>query len=154
MINNLRCRREDARATIARASTLRIFNAEPYDVMVGDLSRTGFSFTSTNPVPIGRTIYVGLAGAGRAAAEVTWRKGDKYGCRFQPRLSAMQLNAAFSQPIEAAIAQLVPTVSRSDPPAKGPDSGLSPYMCLAVMAGSSMLGWGLLAAWMRGLPPF
>jgi hypothetical protein len=154
MTNSLRCRREDARATVARASTVRASNEQPYDVTVGDLSRTGFSFTSSDPVPIGAIIHIGLAGAGRAAAQVTWRAGDRYGCRFQSKLSTMQLNAAFSQPIEASIAQLPPTASRDNPSVERPDAGFPPYLRLAAMAGSSMLGWALIAAWMRGLPPF
>jgi hypothetical protein len=147
------CRREEARATVDRPSTIRTFDAFPHDVIVEDLSQTGFSFTSSSTVPTGAIVHVGLAGAGRAAAEVTWRSGDRHGCRFRPPLGAAQLSAAFSQPIEASITSLAPMAFRVSPSSLESRRGLPLYLRFVVISGTGMLGWGIIASALRAVPP-
>jgi hypothetical protein len=154
MIDRAHCRREDTRVTVNRPSTIRTSDTRPRDVTVEDLSQAGFSFSSSSPVPAGTIIHVGLAGAGRTCAEVTWRQGDRYGCRFRSPLSAAQRQEAFRQPLEASIAWLEPLSSAANPGAATPNLKLSPYLRLASISGAGLLGWGAIATWLRTLPPF
>jgi hypothetical protein len=95
-MNAASCRRTRPRAAIARASTLRTTDAEPLDVMVEDLSASGFCFSSMISVAAGTRVRVGLAGGGRAEAEVTWHDGKRHGCTFTPPLTPAQSSAAFT----------------------------------------------------------
>lgn len=89
-------RRARARKTVVRPSTLRTDSVEPLDVIVEDLSVSGFCFSSAEPVPVGTSIRVGLAGSGQADAEVTWREGKRHGSRFTPALAQSTIDAAFN----------------------------------------------------------
>lgn len=89
-------RRAWARKTVVRPSTLRIDAAQPLDVIVEDLSAAGFCFFSEEPIPVGTSIRVGLAGPGQADAEVTWREGKRHGSQFTSALTQSTIDAAFS----------------------------------------------------------
>lgn len=151
-IDPSRCRREQARAEVARPSTVRAGNALPRDVTVEDLSQAGFSFTSCAPIPVGTSIRIGLAGAGRACAQVTWHKGKRHGCRFYPPLTAAQVDAAFTHSLEASITRfgsaLISDVVQETP------TSLSPAARFAVIMGSGLLGWAIFALGMRSLSFF
>lgn len=109
---NAACRRANARKDIIRPSTLRIDTVDPLDVMVEDLSITGFRFASVVPIPVGTEIRVGLAGSGQADAQVTWREGQSHGSVFIPALDQAILDAAFSHDQMAAIAMITRQSSR------------------------------------------
>ncbi|WBH17100.1 PilZ domain-containing protein [Sphingomonas radiodurans] len=89
-------RRAGTRTTVGRLSTIRDGQDIPHDVIVEDLSLTGFRYRSTDRLPIGTPIRLGLAGAGTAAAQVVRVDGDDHGCAFDPPLSPNQLEAAFT----------------------------------------------------------
>lgn len=157
------CRRAGTRAAVARPSTLRAGEV-PLDVTVEDLSRTGFCFSSAVAIPEGTAVRVGLAGAGRAAAEVTWRRGERHGCVFRPALARAQVDAAFG---DATVTSLVLTpvvpAGRADQPTDqqaGRDSGgaatgeIALPIRLALMALAGGCGWAALAMAGRHLFPF
>ena len=89
-------RRADARMRIEQASTVRDHQGGPRDVMVDDLSRTGFRCFSAQPLPVGALVRLGLAGAGVASARVTRREGKAHGCEFETPLTPAQLESAFT----------------------------------------------------------
>jgi hypothetical protein len=89
-------RRARTRKTVVRPSTLRTDSLEPLDVVVEDLSVSGFCFSSAEPIRVGTSIRLGLAGAGQADAEVAWREGKRHGSRFTPALAQSTIDAAFT----------------------------------------------------------
>ena len=88
--------RASLRKSIVRASTLRIDAALPMDVVVEDLSITGFRYSSEEPVAAGELVRVGLAGSGQADAKVIWRDGVRHGARFTRALAQSTIDAAFT----------------------------------------------------------
>jgi PilZ domain len=84
------------RTRVERGSTLREEGGAPREVLVHDLSRTGFRFSSSSHIAIGATVRLGLAGAGSANARVVRRDGDDHGCEFHWPLTAAQLDSAFT----------------------------------------------------------
>ena len=89
------CRRTEPRVPINRPSTVRSDDATPRDVLVENLSCDGFSFSHNMPLEPGAIVSIGLSGAGRTLARVTWRDGNLHGCAFVQPLSDAQLEAAF-----------------------------------------------------------
>jgi hypothetical protein len=89
-------RRAWVRKSIVRSSTLRIDATLPMDVVVEDLSITGFRYSSEEPVAAGELVSVGLAGSGQADARVIWRDGARHGARFTKALAQSTIDAAFT----------------------------------------------------------
>lgn len=77
-------------------STVRGTDRMPRDVLVEDLSATGFRFRSPERFAIGSGLHLGLAGAGRAQARIVRVEADAYGCEFTVPLTTAQLAGAFS----------------------------------------------------------
>lgn len=92
-------RRWDVRETIGLPSTLRGAGHAPADIIVEDLSPSGFLFRSADRFAIDARVQVGLAGSGAADATVVRRDGDLHGCVFARPLSLAQLQAAFSDDV-------------------------------------------------------
>jgi hypothetical protein len=83
------------RRKVARDSTLRTHPQLPIDVLVCDLSQTGFSFLYNGPIALDAPVNIGLPGIGSAAARVVRRQGDTYGCEFDVPLRVHDVAAAF-----------------------------------------------------------
>ncbi len=89
------CRRGDARAVVGHPSTLRVAGRAPAEILVEDLSGSGFLFSSGDHVAVGAQVRVGLVGAGTATATIVRRDGDRHGAAFLDALTAAQLDQAF-----------------------------------------------------------
>lgn len=89
-------RRAGDRRPVAEPSTLRGPDDAPIDVIVGDLSVSGFNIQSPALLPIGAVVQIGLPGSGRFAARVVRQDGDKYGCEFVEYLSSAKVSEAFA----------------------------------------------------------
>lgn len=89
-------RRAGDRRPVAEPSTLRGPDDTPIDVIVGDLSFSGFNIQSPLPLPIGAVVQIGLPGSGRFAARVVRQDGDTYGCEFVDYLSDAKVSEAFA----------------------------------------------------------
>ncbi|SEN65462.1 PilZ domain-containing protein [Sphingomonas gellani] len=148
-VDEATCRRTLPRATIARPSTLRAEDAVPLDVTVEDLSIAGFRFSSADPIAVGTPVRVGLAGAGRADAEVAWRKGTHHGCLFTSPLTPAAIEAAFTNAVSGATATIAPRVATTSTPSTAGTwriAGSARFLLVAV-AGASI--WGLVAVALR-----
>lgn len=88
-------RRADVRHPVNAASTVRWQDGDPFDVIVIDFSRTGFSFVGDFDVPLGTMVSIGLAGSGLREAEVIWVDESCHGCRFSEPLATEQMAKAF-----------------------------------------------------------
>ncbi|MFS0773306.1 PilZ domain-containing protein [Sphingomonas sp. 1P08PE] len=54
----------------------------PLDVMIEDLSSTGFRMSCGEPLALDATVSIGIAGLGRHTARVVRSAAPYYGCRF------------------------------------------------------------------------
>jgi hypothetical protein len=70
------------RQSVHLGATLRRDDQRPVDILVDDLSATGFRMACAEPMAIDATVSVGIAGLGRHTARIVRRDGEHYGCRF------------------------------------------------------------------------
>lgn len=75
-------------------ATLRDRVAQPYDVVIEDLSATGFRLSGGPALTTGAIASIGFAGIGVHPARVIRQDGMTYGCEFVTPLSADMLNKA------------------------------------------------------------
>ncbi len=57
-------------------------NQRPVDVMIEDLSATGFRMSCSERLSLDATVSIGIAGLGRHTARVVRSAAPFYGCRF------------------------------------------------------------------------
>lgn len=74
--------------------TLRNTNAVPQDVVIDDLSVTGFRTTSAIGLAVSDVITLGIFGVGLRSAKVSRESDDSYGCQFLEPLTAQELSFA------------------------------------------------------------
>lgn len=137
-----------ARKIVLRDSTLRDQNNIPIDVVVSDLSTTGFSVVAPLDLEIGAIVRIGLGGAGAASARVIRRAESSYGCQFLQPLGQDRVDAAFKySEILTAIGAAAPTnINEQDIPYEADRWDRSTR--LAVILGAGGAAWAALAiAW-------
>lgn len=84
--------RADARHAVEKNSTVRDRAGTPYDVVLENLSRTGFRIRSRYRLVPDDEIVVGLAGVGTREATVVWSKDQYAGCQFRHPISQEDVN--------------------------------------------------------------
>lgn len=82
------------RFTVELDATVRNAAARPYDVVVEDLSATGFRMAGGPVMGIGDPVLIGFAGIGVQAARLTRVHDDSYGCEFLQPLRPTDLSTA------------------------------------------------------------
>ncbi|WP_230482066.1 PilZ domain-containing protein [Sphingomonas sp. Leaf21] len=75
-------------------ATLRDRVAQPYDVVIEDLSATGFRLSGGPALTTGAVASIGFAGIGVHPVRVIRQEGMTYGCEFVTPLNAEMLNKA------------------------------------------------------------
>ncbi|RYF23593.1 MAG: hypothetical protein EOO77_01795 [Oxalobacteraceae bacterium] len=146
------CRRSQVRSVVEKPSTVRTSGINPFDVTVENLSATGFCFFSNVRFPVKTSISVGLAGAGRADAKITWRKGHLHGCVFYLNLTSHQIEAAFSHCSESLpIASIMPDAMNRDEDASVQTTRILRPLRFGLVALISGSSWALLAIALRNL---
>lgn len=135
--------------------TLRNLRAEPQDVVIDDLSATGFRTTAALNVAIGDDITLGVFGVGLRAARVLRESNGAYGCQFLVPLNQRELASALCglappEPIRLPIGDSAPL--REAAVAVEREWSLSPRMrVLSIMTVAVApwlllgLGWAALA---------
>ena len=92
------------RQAVALDATLRKPDQRPVDILIEDLSITGFRMTGATGLALDAILTVGISGIGRREARVVRRSDDHFGCEFLvPILAA-----------EIARAQTVDTIVHAD----------------------------------------
>ncbi|HEX8445353.1 MAG TPA: PilZ domain-containing protein [Sphingomonas sp.] len=89
-------RRDADRRPVDRPSTFRPDSAAPVDVVVHDLSATGFRVAIDNPPLIGTAVSIGLPGLGRRTGTVTRLTADGAACQFTTPLDIASVTQAFA----------------------------------------------------------
>jgi len=112
-------RRRAERYPVEVGGTLRGSDGEPLDVLVYDLSMTGFRMETTATLDLDAPIWIGIAGAQVNAAVVARRGPNGYGCEFVTPITFYQLSEALDpQPTVHQIArpEEADTVGEEDVP--------------------------------------
>lgn len=128
-------------------ATVRNAAARPYDVVIDDLSATGFRMVGGPHMEIGAPVSIGFAGIGVQPARVTRLHDDSYGCEFTTPLSVADLSAALTAAPSAPIA--FPTLPTQAWLADAPAPHIEPYsgrtkLALAIVLPAAL--WGAIAA--------
>jgi len=96
--------RGSKRFRVAFDATLRDPSHAPLDVVVEDLSASGFRVLTSADLAVGVEIGLGLAGIGMHRARVIRRQKGVYGCEFVRPLTSAALNLALGAPASAPVA--------------------------------------------------
>lgn len=86
--------RESERHAVALDGTLRDPEWTPYDVVVENLSSTGFRIPTEAGLHVGAFVSLGLAGVGMCPARVVRQADGQIGCTFLVPLGRGELKAA------------------------------------------------------------
>ncbi|RYF18271.1 MAG: PilZ domain-containing protein [Oxalobacteraceae bacterium] len=136
------------RHTVDVDGTLRDDANRPYEIVVADLSITGFRIPGSEDLEIPSRIGLGLTGLGGRSAQVV-RRDDQgwYGCVFDVPLTESELNGiVFGSPRST----VVPLPWVPDPVLDAPsfmDERLSPRVKGLIILSMTSAGWiGLIAA--------
>jgi len=137
------------RHSVGFDATLRDPDRMPLDVVVEDLSSTGFRVLTSADLAPNAEIGLGLAGIGMQRARVIWRAGNSYGCEFLTPLKGDDLRAALSAPSSEPVA-LRPADDRGAGIAAsatpGARQGLSPRARLFAIIASAIAAWAVAVA--------
>jgi hypothetical protein len=84
-------RRYAPRRTLTLGSVLQHSGAR---VVIHDLSVTGLSLETSDPLSVGEKLLVDLPLRGATCAMVVWREGSLFGCEFEESVSPAAISAA------------------------------------------------------------
>jgi hypothetical protein len=89
-------RRSAVRYPIEVGATLRRSEGEPIDVLIYDLSLTGFRMETPEALDLEEPLWIGIAGTRVNAALVARRGPNGYGCEFVTPITLVQLKSALN----------------------------------------------------------
>jgi hypothetical protein len=90
-------RRGAVRYPIEVGATLRASDGgTPIDVLIYDLSLTGFRMATAEPLDLDAPFWIGIAGTRVNAAVIARRGPNGYGCEFVTPITIFQLKAALN----------------------------------------------------------
>lgn len=89
-------RRAAVRYPVEVGATLRAADGQPLDVLVYDLSMTGFRIETPEALDLDAPIWIGIAGTRVNAAIVARRGPNGYGCAFVTPITFYQLTEALN----------------------------------------------------------
>lgn len=131
------------RHSVSLDGTMRDTDRTPHDVVIEDLSLTGFRVPTGANLNLTDLISLGLPGVGKRPARVIWKAGERCGCTFLDPLTDAELRAALAgpvlQPVSIGAQMARPlTVSRIDEPVV-PE--LSRFTRVVVITGLVAASW-------------
>ena len=119
-----------------RLHTPGSLGANAIDVLIHNLSLTGFLIESTSDLAVGEAITIDLPEAGATTATVMWKKGAMHGCEFERPISLGAVSAAMLRSPGEELGAAVTT----------PEPGLPPLARAAIIVGVTLALWGALVA--------
>lgn len=141
--------RSAERHEVALDGTLRNPDWKPFDVVVDELSSTGFRVPATTHLDVGAAVSLGLPGVGMCPAQVVRRTAEQYGCVFSTPLSpdqfAAALRATAAQTIVLSPLAGAPLLQATIDAAEDRSIGM-PLRALAVVGLAGASWAGLIAA--------
>jgi hypothetical protein len=138
--------RGSERFPVGLNATLRDQVTRPHDVMIEDLSLTGFRLSGGPVLELGSEASIGFAGIGVHQARVTRQDGGIYGCEFLTPITQEMLTRALSAgPVSPIAFPASPGPSLLD---HVPEPHIEPYsgrtkLVIATIAATA--GWAVAA---------
>lgn len=139
------------RYSVSIDGTLRNARAEPQDVVIDDLSATGFRINSGLNVAVDDEITLGVFGVGLRAARVLRACDNGFGCQFVVPLNQSELASALGgltppEPIPLPVVNLIRAVGGEV--VVEAEWSLSPRLRMATIAAVGVVPWLMLGfAW-------
>lgn len=143
-------KRSSMRRKVERWSTLRASDRMPHDVVIDDLSVTGFRMSGAENLAANDPIRVGLAGIGAREAVVVWTQGEVAGCRFIDAITPAQMdltigaNTVVDGPFNPPMAQDIVSLTRDDAP-PGHKAAFIILSAITAWAGFIVIGYVIFA---------
>lgn len=113
------------------------YGANAIDVLIHNLSLTGFMVESTSDLAVGESITIDLPEAGTTAATVMWKDGAMHGCEFERPVSLGAVSAAMLRSPGEELGA-----------ASAPPIGLPPIARAAIIVGVTLTLWGALVGFL------
>lgn len=123
-----------------RLSTPASSGRDSVDVLIHNLSLTGFLIETDTDIALGDTIEVDMPEAGPTMAEVVWKDGSFHGCEFDRPISLGAVSAALLRSPNDEAAAPAPA-----------QWGLSPAAKAAIIVGTTLALWGIVFVAIRSL---
>lgn len=154
VVAQLYCNHRGAvRHDVAVDATLRDPDKRPFDVVVEDLSGTGFLVPAVTRLSPGEQVTLGISGVGMCHARVVREDARGFGCEFLLPLGDATLAAALAAiPSDPAPLDRPEFARTPDHPRRVRDGRLSARARLAVLTAGAAGAWAVvLLAW-RAIP--
>ncbi|GAA0328250.1 hypothetical protein GCM10009087_43070 [Sphingomonas oligophenolica] len=136
-------RRAAIRYPVEVGATLRGLDGEPLDVLVYDLSMTGFRMETAEPLDLDAPIWIGIAGTRVNAAVVSRRGPNGYGCEFVTPITFYQLTEALNpEPV-------IHEMAWPEEDARIGDGEWPGWVLPALVAAAGALALGFALLWFR-----
>lgn len=138
--------RASQRFPVGVNATLRDQVTRPHDVMIEDLSLTGFRLSGGPALDAGSEASIGFAGIGIHQARVTRQDGNSYGCEFvTPITQEMLTRALNAEPVAPIAFPIGRDASYLD---QVPEPYVEPYSNrtkITIATVAAIAGWGVAA---------
>ena len=95
-------RRSDERQAADVSATIRV-DGTPADALIVNLSASGCLFVCSEPLEVGDTMSIGIAGVGRRPVRIVRALGSRFGAEFEEPLTLVELRAAVSSTDDSVI---------------------------------------------------
>jgi PilZ domain len=92
--------RRDKRTEVDEAARLHPNDWSSLEVRILDISANGFRAECEARVPVGSSVALEVAGLGRVHAHVSWRRGDRFGAKFD---RAIDLSGCAWRPLDGQL---------------------------------------------------
>jgi len=139
------------RQAVSLDATLRKPDRRPVDILIEDLSTTGFRFSTPEALELGSAVSIGISGLGRRDARVVREASGQYGCEFVHPASIAEIQAALTaQTIVQADFGRIPAGATDTPPLDAFEQRIRRFRGVIIGAGV-VLPWMLLAGAARAL---
>jgi hypothetical protein len=133
-------RRYAPRRTLTLGSVLHDSGAP---VVIQDLSVTGLSLETSDPLSVGEKLLVDLPLRGATCATVVWREGSLFGCEFEESVSPAAISAALLRADPGArdeIGDAQSVVEEQRQPAMSPAQKMLLIIALGIASWALVLG--------------
>jgi len=139
--------RQHERTVVQRRTTLRDEEGLASDVILEDLSLSGFRMISEDRLIPGQSILVGLEGVGVRSAKVIWAKDDVAGCQFTKDISPSEMDTTLNASVVIET-RFAPARAPSNDRAQDPraEERLSARRRLAIILLAGTACWGIAIA--------
>ena len=90
-------RRSAARQALDVDATLRV-DGRPLDALIANISASGCLFVCSEPLEVGDTVTIGIAGIARRRMQIVRALHSRYGAEFEAPLNQGEIDAAMAVP--------------------------------------------------------